>query len=109
MEQEESELDVVEERLGDSTIVLRLSGELDLGTAPELRQRLDELSGDGVTLRLDLSTLDFMDSTGVSLLIAATQAAQDGGPSFELVRPRGEAWRVIELTGIEDVLPFVDE
>ena len=107
-EEDSSKLDVAEERLGNGTVALRLSGDLDLGTAGDLRERLNELSAEAGTIRIDLSSLGFMDSTGVSLLIASTQSAQDGGPNLELVRPTGEAWRVIELTGIEDVLPFVD-
>ena len=107
VDDEQSELGIDEERLGDGTCLLKLSGELDLGTVPELRERLEGLGAERI--RLDLSKLDFMDSTGVSLLIGATQEAKNGGPAFELVRPQGEAWRVIELTGIEDVLPFVDE
>jgi anti-sigma B factor antagonist len=109
MEPDETRLDIEEERSGGSDARLRLAGELDLGTAPALRERLDGLTGDGRAVRIDLSGLDFMDSTGVSLLIAASQQARDDGWRLELVRPQGEAWRVIELTGIADVLPFVDE
>jgi anti-sigma B factor antagonist len=106
MDQEGSELQIAEERRPDGTPVLRLAGELDLSTAPQLRAHLDEIEG-GV--RVDLRGVEFMDSTGVSLLIGLAQSAKDGGAPVEIVRPTGEAWRVIELTGIEDALPFVDE
>jgi anti-sigma B factor antagonist len=105
MDDQDSELQIAEEQRPDGTPVLRLSGELDLSTAPQLRERLEDIDGG---LRLDLSDIAFMDSTGVSLLIGLAQRAKDDGASVELVRPTGEAWRVIELTGIEDALPFVD-
>jgi anti-anti-sigma factor len=50
---------------------LRLTGELDLGSAPLLKHRLDELRAQGEPVRLDLSGLHFIDSSGMHLLVGA--------------------------------------
>jgi len=102
------ELEVLEEQLDDGTSRLVLRGELDLTGGPEVAARLQELERAGRPVRLDLSGLTFMDSTGVGLLYMASKRSRDGGPPLEIVRPTGEPWRVLEITGLHRVLPFVD-
>jgi anti-sigma B factor antagonist len=55
---------------------LMLVGELDLSTAPTLEQRLDQLRVEHTPVRLDLSRLEFVDSSGLRVLIAAWNHAQ---------------------------------
>ena len=63
---------------------LKLIGELDLATAWMLEERLQRLKQDKVTVRLDLSELRFMDSTGLHLLIRAVQDSRRDGWQFEV-------------------------
>jgi anti-sigma B factor antagonist len=104
----DDELEIVEDELPGGVRRLKLHGELDMIGAPEVEARLEELARDGVDVRLDLSELTFMDSTGVRVLFGAAKARDDEPGKLEIVRPEGEAWRVIELTGLQRVLPFVD-
>ena len=104
----DDELEITEEPLADGTRQLVLRGELDMIGTPEVEARLAELAGQGVGVRLDLSGLTFMDSTGVRVLFSAAKEADDSGRQLEIVRPQGDVWRVIELTGLQRVLPFVD-
>lgn len=53
-----------------------LTGELDLASEREFSHRLELLSGDGVTLVLDLSGVSFIDSRGVQALVHAAQEAR---------------------------------
>ena len=63
---------------GDWT-VLSVKGEVDLYTAPRLKERLAELTGKGRTnLAVDLQGVEFMDSTGLGVLIGALKAVQGG-------------------------------
>jgi anti-anti-sigma factor len=105
----DDELEIFEEQLPDGTLRIALRGELDMIGAPEVEERLAQLAGEGQDVRLDLSELTFMDSTGVKVLFAATKALGTDGPRLEIVRPQGSVWRVIELTGLQRVLPFLDE
>src|SRR3954454_23835342 len=105
---EPNELEVEEEQMPDGTRRLALRGELDMVSAPEVSARLDELAREGVAVRLDLSELAFMDSTGVRVIYTASKALQDNGGRLEIVRPQGEPWRALEITGLHRILPFTD-
>ena len=65
-------------------VCLKLIGELDLATAWMLEDRLKALSEDKVTVRLNLSELRFMDSTGLHLLIRAAQDSRRDGWQLEI-------------------------
>jgi anti-anti-sigma factor len=99
----------VEERNQGDAWVLAASGELDLRTSPELEDRLDRVWLAGAELViLDLRQIDFMDSTGLRVLLAAHQRAQESGRRFALVRGADQVERVLTLTGVRDMLTVVD-
>jgi anti-anti-sigma factor len=62
----------------DDAAVIRLTGELDLASAPDLRGCIDDLPLDGEVI-LDLSGLSFLDSTGIGCLFRMQQRAEDLG------------------------------
>jgi anti-anti-sigma factor len=103
------EFEVVEDEMPDGTRRLALSGELDMVSSPEVVARLEELKDKGVAVRLDLTGLTFMDSTGVRALYTAVKTAQDGSTALQIVPPQGEPWRVLEITGLHRILPFVSD
>jgi anti-anti-sigma factor len=84
----------------DGVLRLSLTGELDVVGAARLTARVEELRSAGVTLRLDLSRLEFIDSSGVNALINTAHAARSNGWRLEVdprVQPQVE--RVLELVG----------
>lgn len=84
---------------------LKLIGELDLGTAPMLEDRLRQLRDDNVNVRLDLSELQFMDSTGLHVLIRAVQESRADGWRLELdpnLSP--PVRRLLQLVNVEGFL-----
>jgi anti-sigma B factor antagonist len=83
---------------------LQLTGELDLASAPLLENQLERLRADRQSVRLDLSRLGFMDSTGIHLLISAINQASRDGWQFEVdpeLSPQVE--RLFELTGLKHI------
>jgi anti-sigma B factor antagonist len=89
---------VVDER--DHTVV-RLDGELDLATAPDLDACLQQLAAAGsVRLLLDLSKVDFCDSTGLNRIVAAARRSAEAGGWLRLAAPQPQLLRVLELTGL---------
>jgi anti-anti-sigma factor len=64
------------ERQDDDALRLLLTGELDLVSTPELEERLSQLRAEKLAVRLDLSKLEFIDSTGLHVLIKAIKDAQ---------------------------------
>ena len=96
-------------RRADNHALVLLRGELDSSTAGQLYEQLSELTRDGVVhVALDLSELEFMDSTGLSTLVKAHQRAEETGQEFGLVRGPQQVQRLLSLTGVEDRLTFAD-
>ncbi|MDG4781140.1 STAS domain-containing protein [Micromonospora sp. WMMD961] len=89
---------------------LRLAGELDLSTAPQLTAAIEELTAAGETrLLLDLTDLTFCDSTGMAVFVRGdNQAAADGG-WLRLTGANGRVERVLRVTGLADVLRYEPE
>lgn len=99
----------VEERNEGTAWIFAASGELDLRTSPELGQRLARVWAAGAELViLDLRQIEFMDSTGLRVILSAHQRAQETGRRFALVRGTDQVERVLTLTGVRDLLTVVD-
>jgi len=99
----------VEERNHGNAAVVAAVGELDLRTSPELEERLNRAFDAGAELViLDLRQIEFMDSTGLRVLLSAHQRAHDSGRRFALVRGADQVERVLTLTGVRDLLTVVD-
>jgi anti-anti-sigma factor len=94
---------------GDVAVVA-LSGELDVAGAALLEHELDRVATDhqATGLVLDLSDLEFMDSTGLRLVVLTDERTRADGRSFSLVRGRPDVQRVFEITRMTDRLDFVD-
>lgn len=89
-------------------VLLTVSGEVDLHTAPGLRAALDEAvalagQGSGVVVA-DLSQVGFLDSTGLGELVAAHQALAASGGRLHLVVAHERVGRLLRITGLADVL-----
>ena len=87
---------------------LRPAGELDIGTAPKLERALleDRMAGDRVVL--DLADLEFIDSTGLRVIVQAAAAAEQGRWELRLRHGRPAVRRVFEISGVAGALPFED-
>jgi len=87
---------------------ISVRGELDLSTAPELEGPLEETleSGEGSVL-IDLSQCEFIDSTGIALIVRAWQRLNSGenGRVLVLCSHNAQVRRVLEITGIELSIP----
>ena len=93
------------EHEGDAQII-ELIGELDLDGAPRLEEELRAAeAGDATSIVVDLGQLEFIDSTGLRLLVMATDRAAG---RFSLLRGPKQVHRVFEITDMVDRLPFAD-
>ena len=94
---------------GAGHVTLRVAGEIDLGTAPQLREAaLDALRHHGTTLRVDLRDVSFMDSTGIEVLLATRRRASLEGGSLTLYRPSRPVRRILEVTGLDKLFQMAD-
>ena len=88
----------------DSGCVLALRGELDMSNSPSFSSEIERLEAAGGSLTLDLSELEFIDSTGIAILVGVYQRL---GDRLTVVASRAQAvTRVLSLTGLDEALPF---
>ena len=88
-------------------VVLRPVGELDLATAPEVRERVDELRSSGVKhVIVDLGEVTFCDSTGLRILAELDAESRANGFVMELIPATGAVQRLFELTGMTGVFRY---
>jgi anti-sigma B factor antagonist len=86
----------------DGTASLVVRGEIDMATAPQLRHTLMALVDGGATrVTLDCRGLEFLDSSGIGVLIAVRKRLGDDG-SLTLEAPPPHVRKVLELTGVSE-------
>jgi anti-sigma B factor antagonist len=103
MTHDELSIDLRTEDAGD-TMIFKLRGSLDLATAPTVRAALSEAADeDGHHLIVDLRQLEFLDSTGLGVLIGAHRRATERGGSFRLIVHDGPISRLLNITGLVTV------
>ena len=91
----------------DGWTVLAPVGELDLASAPQLRQEGMRLVSGGVRqVVLDLGGVDFVDSMGLSVLVGLRKRLTAVGGALRVARPGDQANRVLELTGLSLAVPI---
>ena len=89
----------------DFLAIVTVSGELDEATVPELRERLYGLLEEGAAwLLVDLCGLEFIDSSGVGLLIGASRRAGEAGGDLAVVCARPNVLRVFDISGTRELL-----
>jgi anti-anti-sigma factor len=95
----------------DGRAHLTLRGELDLATAPELEQLVNERIDGSQEVVIDLRGLDFMDSSGIRVLVAAHARAGRAGARLFIVRPDpGSAVaKILEVAGLDRELNLLDD
>ena len=89
---------VLTERSESGRIYVTVVGELDLYTAPELEQALEEPAREFV---IDLVDCEFIDSTALGLLVAARARVE----RLALIAPGLEVQRILEISGLDRIIP----
>jgi anti-sigma B factor antagonist len=86
----------------DDAVVLSVSGEIDLVTAPQLGESINAaMDQEPSTLVVDLSEVDFLASAGMAVLLGCNQRAK-GRIGFRIVAAGNTTFRPMELTGVPD-------
>ena len=101
----------VETEAADGVVTLSLTGELDYGTVGTLQGSLAGVvrKHPADRLRIDLRGLEFIDSAGMSALIAAHADARGRGTTMQIVRGSERVQRPLEVVGLDQIVEFVDE
>lgn len=99
----------IDMRTAPDRVVLALHGELDLLGAPQLQQQIDQA---GVSARpilvLDLQGLQFVDSAGLRVILAAHGSARQRGQEFAVTRGSDQVQRLLSIAGVDEHLRVID-
>jgi anti-sigma B factor antagonist len=89
--------------------VVAVTGELELATAPRLRQQVVSLAGAGrLRLVLDLGEVDFIDSVGLGVVVAALKRTRGRGGDLRVVAPQARVRSLFEITRLDEIIEVVD-
>ncbi|MGN6276021.1 MAG: STAS domain-containing protein [Solirubrobacterales bacterium] len=91
---------VLSENEGGATVI-SVVGELDLSTAPQLEECLRSAEANVV---VDLSACEFIDSTGIALLVRASQGSDGDGARIAICGLKQQVLRVLQVTGVEEMI-----
>jgi anti-sigma B factor antagonist len=105
------ELSITSEARDDAR-VLHVSGDLDVYTAPQLKEALDELGLGGKTVLVDLAKVHFIDSTALGVLVSSFQASRAADGEFLLVMDDPYLLKIFRITGFDtlfSIFPGIPE
>jgi anti-sigma B factor antagonist len=88
--------------------LVRVAGEVDISTVGELRRQVRNACRRDGTVLLDLADVAFMDSSGLTVLLEASNGATTGESPFFIVRPSDAVRRLLDATGTRAELPVVE-
>src|SRR5919108_1118881 len=100
------DLDVETTQRGEASI-LTLRGEIDVYTAPRLRQSIVDLVDGGTRqIVVDMEKVDFLDSTGLGVLVGGLKRVKDRDGSMKLIATQDRILKIFDITGLSKVFPI---
>jgi len=97
---------VISTDMAESAVVVHAEGDLDVYTAPRLKEVLDEHVAGAKRLVLDLSEVHFIDSTALAVLVGALQQSQATDGEFRLVVSDPFLLKIFHITGFDGIFPI---
>jgi len=90
--------------------VVRVSGDIDLTTHEQLAEQLAKAAEAGGPVVVDLSSCEFIDSSGIRALLRGLKATEenDRSASFSIAAPAAQVSRVLELTGVNETITLYE-
>lgn len=99
----------VNSRTADPFVIIEIGGEIDVYTAPKLREAIVSAVEDGHhRLIVDVQKVDFLDSTGLGVLVGALKRVRADGGSLDIVCTQERILKIFEITGLDKVFGLHD-
>ena len=99
----------IEERSANGVPVILVEGEIDVATAPQLRECLHSVIAQGnATIVLDLLGVSFLDSTALGVMVGALKRCRELGGELHVVVTETRIKKIFEITGLDRVFPISD-
>lgn len=94
----------------DNTTVVNLSGEIDIYTAPKLKEALIPLTKTkGHLLEINLNDVGYMDSTGLGVFISVLKSTREHDSHFKLKNLQDRVARLFSITGLNEIMEIDEE
>lgn len=91
-------------RVVEGKTIISVGGEIDVYTAPRLRDRITELVADGsYRIVIDMEAVEFLDSTGLGVLVGGLKKVRAHDGSLELVCTQDRLLKIFRITGLAKV------
>jgi stage II sporulation protein AA (anti-sigma F factor antagonist) len=90
----------------DGVLCVKPTGDIDHHTAKNMREAIDSLivRNNPRELELDLSAIDFMDSSGLGLVLGRYKKQSDVGGKFKIINPSRRIMQILQLAGVEKII-----
>jgi anti-sigma B factor antagonist len=100
----------VSSRFHDDHTIVTIRGEIDLYTAPRLHSELAGLLAEDMPARvvIDMSGVEFCDSTGMNVLLSCLRRARERGGELEIAAPKPAVRKILQVTGLDSVFTLVE-
>ena len=99
----------LETRDADGVTIVAVGGEIDVYTAPKLRDRITELVADGeYHLIIDMEQVEFLDSTGLGVLVGGLKKVRAHDGSLQLICTQDRLLKIFRITGLAKVFVIHD-
>ena len=100
----------VSSRFQDDHTIVTICGEIDLYTAPRLHSELASLLAEGAPARMtiDMSGVEFCDSTGMNVLLSCLRRVRERGGELEIAAPKPAVRKILQVTGLDSVFTLVE-
>jgi anti-sigma B factor antagonist len=93
----------------DGKTIVAVGGEIDVYTAPKLRDKITELVADGVyQIVVDMEAVEFLDSTGLGVLVGGLKKVRAHDGSLELICTQDRLLKIFRITGLAKVFVIHD-
>src|SRR5690625_937490 len=100
-------IDTVKE---NNQMIVHVSGEVDIYTTPDLQKQLMEVTKQkGQAVVVDLSEVNYMDSTGIGVFISTLKTTNENDSHLKLVNLQSQVMRLFDITGLNEIIEIQPE
>ena len=85
------------EKIENDKLIITVNDEIDLGNSENLRQQIHAALDDNKAVSVDMSAVNYIDSSGIAVLIESKQRAGEGSKEFKIVKPSEAVLSVLRL------------